>query len=148
MAPEDVPPGLTCTRCEHPFKGLLARRTPEGFTHVGTCPRYCSIEGCGGKHVGKGYCSPHYQSFKTHGDPLAAKRLTPDHIEDVEWMLQHGETFEGAAKRLRMSTNGLSAFLRVQGRTDVTAAFTAAAARRRGDDVAEPEAELEYEDVA
>lgn len=28
----------------------------------------CSIEGCGKKHKGYGYCDKHYQRFKKHGD--------------------------------------------------------------------------------
>lgn len=32
--------------------------------------KLCKIEGCGGKFYGKGYCSRHYQKFRTYGDPL------------------------------------------------------------------------------
>ena len=32
--------------------------------------RICSIEGCGKKHSGKGYCHKHYQNFLRSGNPL------------------------------------------------------------------------------
>jgi hypothetical protein len=32
--------------------------------------RTCSIEGCGKKYVGLGYCSKHYTRLKRYGDPL------------------------------------------------------------------------------
>jgi hypothetical protein len=32
--------------------------------------RPCSIAGCTGRLVAKGYCVKHYQRFTTHGDPL------------------------------------------------------------------------------
>ena len=30
----------------------------------------CSVEGCNGKHVAKGYCSKHYQQMKRYGQIL------------------------------------------------------------------------------
>src|ERR1035437_5744933 len=35
--------------------------------------KVCIIEGCGGKHIAKGYCSTHYKRFQTHGTPQADK---------------------------------------------------------------------------
>lgn len=32
--------------------------------------RICSIDGCGGKHKGHGYCNKHYQKWRQYGDPL------------------------------------------------------------------------------
>lgn len=40
--------------------------------------RICSVEECGLKHRGNGWCNMHYQSWKRHGDPLASPR-TPRH---------------------------------------------------------------------
>lgn len=34
--------------------------------------RRCSVEGCDRKHMGLGFCKPHYRSFKRYGDPLRA----------------------------------------------------------------------------
>jgi hypothetical protein len=33
--------------------------------------KYCTIEGCLGKHEAKGYCQKHYKKHKQYGDPLA-----------------------------------------------------------------------------
>lgn len=33
--------------------------------------RRCSIDGCGAKHFGRGWCRKHYMRHRTHGDPLA-----------------------------------------------------------------------------
>lgn len=47
--------------------------------------RICSIEGCGRPHHAKGLCSPHHQSNKRLGDPLAAKpRTGPTECRDPE----------------------------------------------------------------
>jgi len=32
--------------------------------------RFCSIDGCKNKHIGKGYCGKHYQKFRRYGNPL------------------------------------------------------------------------------
>ncbi len=34
--------------------------------------RGCSVEGCSGKHFGKGYCGKHYANWRRHGSPVAA----------------------------------------------------------------------------
>lgn len=34
--------------------------------------RSCSVPGCGKPHYARGYCNPHYQRWKKHGDPLGA----------------------------------------------------------------------------
>lgn len=31
--------------------------------------RLCSIEGCGRKHVARGFCQSHYGRFRIYGDP-------------------------------------------------------------------------------
>jgi hypothetical protein len=33
-------------------------------------PKLCSIDGCGGKHYGKGWCNKHWNRWHKHGDPL------------------------------------------------------------------------------
>lgn len=35
--------------------------------------KYCKIEGCTGKHEGKGFCKKHYQRFLKYGDPMFTK---------------------------------------------------------------------------
>lgn len=32
-------------------------------------PRLCAVDGCLGRHYGKGFCDFHYQRWRTHGDP-------------------------------------------------------------------------------
>lgn len=34
----------------------------------------CSIDGCEGRPVGRGWCRKHYQRWRNHGDPLAIMR--------------------------------------------------------------------------
>lgn len=36
--------------------------------------RTCTIENCGQPHMGRGYCSRHWQRWKAHGDPLGGRR--------------------------------------------------------------------------
>jgi hypothetical protein len=31
----------------------------------------CTVENCGVRHYGRGFCNRHYQRWRTHGDPLA-----------------------------------------------------------------------------
>lgn len=60
-APGDgTPKGpLTTTRYQREEAGMKA-------TH-------CSIEGCTGAHVGRGWCLKHYTRWRRHGDPLATQ---------------------------------------------------------------------------
>jgi hypothetical protein len=44
----------------------------------------CSIENCGNKYHGKGFCSKHYQKNKRLGDPLAKKEKQFCSIENCE----------------------------------------------------------------
>lgn len=37
--------------------------------------RMCSIDGCPGKVLARGWCRNHYYAWKRNGDPLAAKRV-------------------------------------------------------------------------
>lgn len=37
--------------------------------------RTCSLDGCDNKHQAKGFCSPHFNRWKRHGDPLAGRVL-------------------------------------------------------------------------
>lgn len=36
-------------------------------------PRICSVEDCGKRHYGRGFCIGHWQRWKKHGDPKAGK---------------------------------------------------------------------------
>lgn len=38
----------------------------------------CSIEGCGGKVAGRGFCMMHYTRFRRTGDPLKTRRIAPN----------------------------------------------------------------------
>lgn len=44
-------------------------------------PEFCTIEGCRGKYLSRGYCSKHYWRMKRHGDPLHDVRAAQgDHM--------------------------------------------------------------------
>lgn len=35
----------------------------------------CTIEGCGGKYLARGFCNKHYRRWRRNGDPLKANRF-------------------------------------------------------------------------
>lgn len=39
--------------------------------------RTCSVNGCGKRQVARGWCSGHYQRWRTHGDPVAPPQGRP-----------------------------------------------------------------------
>lgn len=39
--------------------------------------RTCAIPGCANVHVARGWCTGHYDRWKSHGDPQAGKPVTP-----------------------------------------------------------------------
>lgn len=39
--------------------------------------RTCSLPGCEDPHEARGWCTKHYQRWKTHGDPLGGARRLP-----------------------------------------------------------------------
>lgn len=47
--------------------------------------RTCSIDGCSGKHFGKGFCHKHYRRWRTHGDPLMDARAQRTPISERFW---------------------------------------------------------------
>ena len=36
--------------------------------------KICSVQGCDGRHLARGFCSKHYQRWRQYGDPLALGR--------------------------------------------------------------------------
>lgn len=44
--------------------------------------RVCTIEGCGLKHQGNGFCRVHYKRWYRYGDPLVQKQATPNRGKD------------------------------------------------------------------
>lgn len=44
----------------------------------------CSVEGCNGKHVAKGYCDKHYRQFKKYGRILERTIYDPNKIVEHE----------------------------------------------------------------
>ena len=46
--------------------------------------RTCSVEGCNGKHVGKGYCNKHYKQYKRLGYILERTKFDKNEIVEYE----------------------------------------------------------------
>jgi cobaltochelatase CobS len=59
----------------------------------------CTIEGCEDKRHAKGYCTFHYNSFRNHGDPLAASRMGKKPRRKAEAKPKPAEAKPAAAKR-------------------------------------------------
>lgn len=85
----------------------------------------CTVPGCDTPLWAKGYCNPHYQRHRRYGSPYATPtgRRTSIHLEDVEFMADTGETFEGAAARLGVKPNSLEKHLARLGRRDLIHRF-------------------------
>lgn len=49
--------------------------------------RVCSVEECGRKHFGLGFCYGHYRRFKLYGAPEAGQRAWRG--KPIEWLKQH-----------------------------------------------------------
>ena len=54
----------------------------------------CSISECGRPHVARGWCGPHYQRWKRHGDPNLGRVLGRTNIERFEDLRQSGGSRE------------------------------------------------------
>lgn len=113
-----IPAGLTCGKCERALSPDLARLSGEFYIHADRCP--CLVEGCDRKNHAKGYCNLHHLRLLKHGDPMHTGLIE---TEDVEWMAETGETFEGAAKRLGTTVKSLESVLRRRGRLDLIDSF-------------------------
>lgn len=52
--------------------------------------RLCTVDGCGDKHIARGYCWNHYKRFRSHGDPLAGRAFNGDALRYyTETVLSH-----------------------------------------------------------
>lgn len=83
--------------------------------------RTCGVDGCTNKHLARGYCSTHY------GHHVLGKQSREiDYaafVEDVEWLAETGETWEGALRRLDIKPHAAERRLERAGRADLIAAF-------------------------
>ena len=121
---DPTPPGLTCCRCGQSLYGYVARRTEDGWRHAQSlCPRFCSVEGCERKHQARGFCQTHYLRNRAGERGGPRRVLTPDHLEDVEWMAETGESWAGALTRLGITGSTLERFLYRHDRADLVAAL-------------------------
>lgn len=55
--------------------------------------RLCSVEGCGTRHYGNGYCARHRYRWLKHGDPLKTAR--PPNGELARWVEDVALRYEG-----------------------------------------------------
>lgn len=94
--------------------------------------RGCSVDGCTGTIHGHGYCSPHYNRWRRHGDPLAGmpiRSLVTDPADcltclDVGWLLEVGEHPDNIAARIGIRHNSLITHLRRHQRPDLLERLT------------------------
>lgn len=56
--------------------------------------RQCSVDGCGGRHKGLGFCNRHLKRFRLYGDPLAGGK----YVEKVKRRRPSGLSLEQAFK--------------------------------------------------
>lgn len=47
--------------------------------------RICSVDGCGLKHYGRGFCSKHHKRWEAHGDPNVDNRAKRTPLADRFW---------------------------------------------------------------
>ena len=52
--------------------------------------KLCSVEGCGLRVFGRGYCSKHYERWKRHGNPLAGRTFCGSPERFLLEQLQNG----------------------------------------------------------
>ena len=50
--------------------------------------RTCSIDSCGERHHGRGWCGLHYQRERNFGDPLLEHSPTSIHVEHMAWITE------------------------------------------------------------
>lgn len=43
--------------------------------------RLCTVDGCEGKHVARGFCRTHYYRFKRYGNPLEVRQIQSKHTD-------------------------------------------------------------------
>lgn len=93
----------------------------------------CVVDDCGKPVVAHRFCRRHYTRWYRYGDPHVGRQINPPltagDIEDIEWMVETGESLTGAARRCHRSTEALRRALSRADRRDLTAALTA----REGD---------------
>ncbi len=78
----------------------------------------CIIEGCDSAPFRRGWCCSHYRNWQRRGHPLSTDR-PPVVLEDIEWMVEAGESWHGVVARLRISDSALDKALRRWSRGDL-----------------------------
>lgn len=82
----------------------------------------CAVEGCTDPRFRREWCCRHYNNWRRKG-AVNAPTINRIELEDVEWMAETGESFEGAAMRLGVQASSLERFLDREKRRDLMAAF-------------------------
>lgn len=99
----------------------------------GTIGGGCVVDDCGKPVVAHSFCPRHYKRWYRYGDPHTGRQVNPPltagDLEDIEWMVETGESLTGAARRCHRSVEALCKALTRAQRRDLTAALAA----REGD---------------
>jgi HNH endonuclease len=53
----------------------------------GSVVRTCSVEGCGRKHYGRGFCGKHYQKWREFGDPKHGKEYGAGYLDKDGYLM-------------------------------------------------------------
>lgn len=89
--------------CEKPARKRCRRCAAHQYHHEKlTHTRSCSIEGCGRKHLGQGFCAKHLRNWRVNGDPLAPSRRGKVYVGPLHYNWSgENASYQAVHKRMR-----------------------------------------------